>query len=81
MRVLSFDYIQKKLDKKNTELVKIRALRKKLDDKEKITSVDIENLQNQKSKLSFFKSNVKPKMKILKQSAISEQSLFHCQNS
>ena len=53
MRLLSFDSIQKKLDKKNAELAKIRALRKKLADREKIISLDIENLQNQKVEAIF----------------------------
>lgn len=53
MRLLSFDSIQKKLDKKNAELAKIRALRKKLADKEKTISLDIENLQNQKVEAIF----------------------------
>ena len=53
MRLISFDSIQKKLDKKNAELAKIRALRKKLADREKIISGDIENLQNQKVEAIF----------------------------
>lgn len=53
MRLISFDSIQKKLDKKNSELAKIRALRKKLADREKIISGDIENLQNQKVEAIF----------------------------
>ena len=53
MRLMSFDSIQKKLDKKNAELAKARALRKKLADKEKIISLDIENLQNQKVEAIF----------------------------
>ena len=44
MRLLSFDSIQKKLDKKNAELAKVRALRKKLADREKIISADIDIL-------------------------------------
>lgn len=53
MRLLSFDSIQEKLDKKNAELAKIRALRKKLADREKIISLDIDNLQNQKVEAIF----------------------------
>ena len=53
MRSLSFDSIQKKLDKKNAELAKVRALRKKLADREKIISLDIDNLQNQKVEAIF----------------------------
>lgn len=53
MRLLSFDSIQKKLDKKNAELAKVRSLRKKLADREKIISLYIENLQNQKVEAIF----------------------------
>lgn len=53
MRLVSFDSIQKKLDKKNAELAKIRALRKKLADREKTISLDIDNLQNQKVEAIF----------------------------
>ena len=48
MRLLSFDSIQKKLDKKNAQLAKVRSLRKKLADREKIISLEIDTLQNQK---------------------------------
>ena len=44
MRLVSFDSIQKKLDKKNAELAKVRSLRKKLADREKIISADIDTL-------------------------------------
>ena len=53
MRLVSFDSIQKKLDKKNAELAKIRSLRKKLADREKKISLDIDNLQNQKVEAIF----------------------------
>ena len=53
MRSLSFDSIQKKLDKKNAELAKVRSLRKKLADREKTISLDIDNLQNQKVEAIF----------------------------
>ena len=53
MRLISFDTIQKKMDKKNSELAKVRALRKKLADREKIISLDIETLQNQKVEAIF----------------------------
>ena len=53
MRLLSFDSIQKKLDKKNAELAKVRSLRKKLADREKIISLDIDTLQNQKVEAIF----------------------------
>ena len=55
MRLISFDSIQKKLDKKNSELLKVRSLRKKLADKEKNICADIEFLQNQKVELIFLK--------------------------
>ena len=54
MRFLSFDSIQKKLDKKNAELAKVRSLRKKLADREKIISLEIDTLQNQKVEATFF---------------------------
>lgn len=53
MRLMSFDSIQKKLDKKNAELLEVRSLRKKLADKEKNICADIEYLQNQKVELIF----------------------------
>ena len=53
MRQLSFESIQKKLDKKNAELVEVRSLRKKLADKEKNICSDIESLQNQKVEAIF----------------------------
>ena len=53
MRLLSFDSIQKNLNKKNAELAKVRSLRKKLADREKIISLDIDNLQNQKVEAIF----------------------------
>ena len=56
MRFLSFDSIQKKLDKKNAELAKVRSLRKKLADREKIIF--------KKSKLSSCRSNAKSSMRI-----------------
>ena len=65
MRLLSFDSIQKKLDKKNAELAKVRALRKKLADKEKIISLDIETLQNQKVEAIFLHVKREIKMKNL----------------
>ena len=53
MRVMSFESIQKKLDKKNEELHEVRTLRKKLADKEKVICAEIENLQNQKVEAIF----------------------------
>lgn len=53
MRQLSLDSILKKLDKKNAELIEVRALRKKLADREKNICADIESLQNQKLEVIF----------------------------
>lgn len=53
MRLMSFDSIHKKLDKKNAELLEVRSLRKKLADREKNICADIEYLQNQKVELIF----------------------------
>ena len=53
MRLMSFNSIQKKLDKKNAELLEVRSLRKKLADREKNICADIEYLQNQKVELIF----------------------------
>ena len=53
MRLMSFDSIQKKLDKKNAELLEVRALRKKLADREKNICADIQSLQNQKVEVIF----------------------------
>ena len=53
MRQSSFESIQKKLDKKSAELVEVRALRKKLADREKNICAEIENLQNQKVEAIF----------------------------
>ena len=61
MRSLFFDSIQKKLDKKNAELAKIRSLRKKLAAREKVISGDIDTLQNQKVEAIFLQ--VKRKIK------------------
>ena len=41
------------MNKKNAELAKIRSLRKKLADREKIISIYIETLQNQKVEVIF----------------------------
>lgn len=53
MRLLSLESIQKKLDKKNAELLEVRALRKKLAEREKNISADIAFLQNQKVEAIF----------------------------
>lgn len=48
MRQMSYGSIEKKLAKKNAELVEVRDSRRKLDDKEKKILASIETLQNQK---------------------------------
>ena len=53
MRLLSLVSIQKKLDKKNSELLEVRSLRKKLAEREKSISADIAFLQNQKVEAIF----------------------------
>lgn len=54
MRLLSLVSIQKKLEKKNSELLEVRALRKKLAEREKSISADIAFLQNQKVEAIFW---------------------------
>lgn len=61
MRQISFKAIEKKLEKKNAELVELRDFRRKLDAKEKEISADIEKLQNQK--VEFIFAQVKKEMK------------------
>lgn len=53
MRLLSLESIQKKLDKKNSELLEVRSLRKKFAEREKNISADIAFLQNQKVEAIF----------------------------
>ena len=53
MKPSSFKAIEKKLEKKNLELMKIRESRKKLDDKEKEICAAIDKLQNQKVEIIF----------------------------
>ena len=53
MRQMSFEAIEKRLAKKNAELVEVRTLRKKLADREKNICADIESLQNQKVEVIF----------------------------
>ena len=55
MRQMSFEAIEKRLAKKNAELVEVRNLRKKLADREKNICADIESLQNQKVEVIFLK--------------------------
>lgn len=53
MKPSSFKAIEKKLEKKNLELMEIRESRKKLDDKEKEICAAIDKLQNQKVEIIF----------------------------
>ena len=53
MKPSSFKVIEKKLEKKNLELMEIRESRKKLDDKEKEICAAIDKLQNQKVEIIF----------------------------
>ena len=53
MRQISFKSIEKKLKKKNDELVELRDFRKKLDAKEKEICAEIERLQNEKVEFIF----------------------------
>ena len=61
MRQMSYGSIEKKLAKKNAELVEVRDSRRKLDDKEKKILAAIETLQNQKVEYIF--AQVKREMK------------------
>ena len=53
MKQLSLKMLEKKLEKKNSELVEVRNSRKKLDDKEKEICAAIDKLQNQKVEVIF----------------------------
>ena len=53
MRQISFKAIEKKLERKNAELVEVREFRKKLDDKEKEICMAIDKLQNRKVEAIF----------------------------
>ena len=53
MKQVSLKMLEKKLAKKNTELVEVRDFRKKLDDKEKEICAAIEKIQNQKIEIIF----------------------------
>ena len=53
MKQSSLKMLEKKLEKKNAELVEIRDFRKKLDDKEKEICVAIDKIQNQKIEIIF----------------------------
>ena len=61
MRQSSFKSIEKKLEKKNDELVELRDFRKKLDAKEKEICAEIERLQNEK--VEFIFAQVKKEIK------------------
>lgn len=61
MKQLSLKMLDKKLEKKNSELVEVRDFRKKLDDKEKEICATIDKLQNQKVEIIF--SQVKKEIK------------------
>ncbi len=53
MKQLNLKILEKKLEKKNAELVEVRDFRKKLDDKEKEICAAIEKIQNQKIEIIF----------------------------
>ncbi len=53
MKQISFKAIEKKLERKNAELVEVREFRKKLDDKEKEICAAIDKLQNRKLEAIF----------------------------
>ena len=61
MRQISYKSIEKKLKKKNGELVELRDFRRKLDAKEKEICADIEKLQNEK--VEFIFTQVKKEIK------------------
>ena len=61
MRQSSFKTIEKKLEKKNGELVELRDFRRKLDAKEKEICAEIEKLQNEK--VEFIFAEVKKEIK------------------
>ncbi|MBR6012341.1 MAG: hypothetical protein IK062_00990 [Selenomonadaceae bacterium] len=53
MKQLNFQTIDKKLAKKNSELLELRKTRQKLADKEKEICASIDNLHNQKIEVIF----------------------------
>lgn len=53
MKQLNLKMLEKKLEKKNAELLEVRDFRKKLDDKEKEICTAIEKIQNQKIEVIF----------------------------
>lgn len=53
MNKATFKALEKKLEKKNAELIEVRDFIKKLDDKEKEICAEIDKLQNQKIEIIF----------------------------
>ena len=75
MKPMSFKAIEKKLEKKNAELVEVREFRKKLDDKEKEICAAIEGLQNRKVEVIFEQVKKEIKNKNLDISSVSVLSI------
>ena len=75
MKPMSFKAIEKKLEKKNAELVEVREFRKKLDDKEKEICAVIEGLQNRKVEVIFEQVKKEIKNKNLDISSVSVLSI------
>ena len=75
MKPMSFKAIEKKLEKKNAELVEVREFRKKLDDKEKEICAAIETLQNRKVEVIFEQVKKEIKNKNLDISSVSVLSI------
>lgn len=53
MRQANYGTLEKRLKKKNAELQEVRKFRKKLDDREKEITSEIEKLQNEKIEIIF----------------------------
>jgi hypothetical protein len=66
----NFKVIEKRLEKKNAELLEVRGLRQKLFEREKEITAEIEKLKNQKIELIFMA--VKKEMKTEKLEITSE---------
>lgn len=75
MKPMSFKAIEKKLEKKNAELVEVREFRKKLDDKEKEICAAIETLQNRKVEVIFEQVKKEIKNKNLDISSVTVLSI------
>lgn len=75
MKPMSFKAIEKKLERKNAELVEVREFRKKLDDKEKEICAAIEGLQNRKVEVIFEQVKKEIKNKNLDISTVSVLSI------